>query len=339
MTRDGRRGAGEPSTWGGALLVAFAACCFGSISTLTVIATRGTPGHPGASLAGVLFWRYALAAVVLAPLAWGTVRRNAVRGASGNLAPRGAPTGALAATLIGGLGQAGVAFLSLSALRWITVGTLGFLFYTYPAWVALLAAVRGSERLDRRKLVALALSLVGIACTIGLPGAVDAGRVGVPTGAMWPGVVLALAGAVVYALYIPYLGGLQARLTPVGATAFVCLGAAVLFAGPALAGALRGSAPLVRLTAPAWAAIGTLVLLCTVLAFIAFLSGLARLGPVRTAIVSTVEPFFTALLGVAALGQPLAPGTFVGGALIASAVLLLRRSRAEPADLLEPAPA
>ena len=298
----------------GAVLVALAACCFGSISTLVVVATRGAEGQPGASLVGVLFWRYLLAAIGLSALA--------LRGTS----PwRHEPAGrTLGAVVVGGLGQAGVAFLSLSALRWITVGTLGFLFYTYPAWVTLIAAVRGSETLDRRKLLALALSLAGIACTIGLPGATA--RAGGPAASgAWPGVLLALAGAAVYALYIPYLGALQARLTPVGASALVCIGAALLFAAPALSGAASGVAPLVRLPAAAWGAIGVLALVCTVLAFIAFLSGLDRLGPVRSAIVSTVEPFFTALLGAVVLGQPVGVGTFAGGGLIALAVALLRR--------------
>jgi drug/metabolite transporter (DMT)-like permease len=74
---------------------------------------------------------------------------------------------------------------------------------------------------------------------------------------------------------------------------------------------------------------------CTVLAFLAFMRGLGRLGPVRTAIVSTVEPFFTAVLGALVLGQAFGPATLAGGALIAAAVLLLQRRPADPA----PAPA
>jgi drug/metabolite transporter (DMT)-like permease len=67
-----------------------------------------------------------------------------------------------------------------------------------------------------------------------------------------------------------------------------------------------------------------------VLAFIAFMRGLGRLGPVRTAIVSTVEPFFTAVLGAVALAQPFGVATLAGGVLIAAAVLLLQRRPAEP---------
>ena len=46
---------------------------------------------------------------------------------------------------------------------------------------------------------------------------------------------------------------------------------------------------------------------------------------IRRAIISTVEPFYTAILGAIVLGQQAGPGTFVGGGLIAAAVLLLQR--------------
>ncbi len=68
-------------------------------------------------------------------------------------------------------------------------------------------------------------------------------------------------------------------------------------------------------------------MVCTVLAFIAFLRGLAVIGPVRTAIISTVEPFFTALLGSVVLGQQLGPRTFTGGMLIAAAVVVIQLRR------------
>jgi drug/metabolite transporter (DMT)-like permease len=71
-------------------------------------------------------------------------------------------------------------------------------------------------------------------------------------------------------------------------------------------------------------AIGTMAVLSTVLAFIAFLRGLAVIGPVRTAIVSTIEPFWTALLGGLVLSQALGPRTLLGGVCIAAAVVLLQ---------------
>ena len=332
MSAGGRASEAESrGTFGAALLVAGAACCFGAISTLCVVATRPPrPGAPGVALEAVLTWRYLLAGLVLAPMARASVARGAGQRAGAAPLARGERWRALA---IGGGGQAAVAFLSISAVRFIPVATVGFLFYTFPAWVTLLAALRGTERLDGAKLGALALSLGGIACTVGLPG----GPVGGATpnaGPAWPGVALALAGSLVYALYIPYLGRLQARSTPAGAATWVCAGAAlILGAGSAARGTLTAA-----LGPAAWGAVGVLALMCTVLAFIAFMGGLGRLGPVRTAIISTVEPFFTAVLGALVLGQPFGPATLAGGALIAAAVLLLQRRPAEPASATAAAP-
>jgi drug/metabolite transporter (DMT)-like permease len=50
------------------------------------------------------------------------------------------------------------------------------------------------------------------------------------------------------------------------------------------------------------------------------------LGPVRTAIVSTAEPFFTAALAAVVLAEPLTVRTGLGGVLIAAAVVLLQRT-------------
>jgi drug/metabolite transporter (DMT)-like permease len=277
-------------------LVALSACCFGSISILTVVGTRA-----GASLNTLLFWRYAPAAVVLALMAARRPRE----------APRASrPTSTLSAVVVGGAGQALVAGLTLSALRYVSAATVAFLFYTYPAWVALLAAARGTERVDARRAASLALSFVGIVLMVGAPRGESLSL---------PGVLLALGGALSYALYVPFLHRLEARTSPVVASACVTAGAAVAF----LIVATVDGTFTARLAPAAWGAAAGLSLGCTVLAFLAFLRGLATLGPVRTAIVSTVEPFWTALAGAALLAQPLTPGVLAGGALIAAAVLLL----------------
>ena len=83
--------------------------------------------------------------------------------------------------------------------------------------------------------------------------------------------------------------------------------------------------------ASGWGAIVGLALVSTVAAFILFLKGLALLGPVRTAIISTVEPFFTALLAALVLGQPLTARTFLGGTIVVAAVTLVNLGR-EPLE-------
>jgi drug/metabolite transporter (DMT)-like permease len=73
-----------------------------------------------------------------------------------------------------------------------------------------------------------------------------------------------------------------------------------------------------------WSEILLLALVSTVFAFLTLIKGLAVLGPVRTAIIATVEPFFTATLGILVLGNQLGTATLVGGVLIGAAVLLIQ---------------
>lgn len=287
----------DRSTRAVALIVASAAC-FGSVVIFTELAKRA-----GASLATTLAGRYLAGAVLLVALGGGA--RAIAR----------LPRRRVAALILaGGGGQATIAYLTLTALDYVPAATVAFLFYTYPSWVAIFAVLRGSERVGRTRGAALALSLAGILLMVGSPW----------ERALDPrGVALALGGALAYALYIPLLQRLQAGAGAVPAATLLVAATGVIFA---VAGLLTGTLS-VQLAPAAWLWIGALAVVCTAIAFIIFLRGLAVLGPVRTAIVSTVEPFWTALLAVPALGQPLRPATVAGGALIAAAVLLLQRRR------------
>jgi drug/metabolite transporter (DMT)-like permease len=275
------------------LLVMFSACCFGSIGTFVTVATRA-----GAGLLNVLSWRFLLASVLLMIVSGGpAVVRSHLR--------RGWPL-----LLFAGGGQALIGYVSLSALRYIPVATMIFLFYSYPTWVAIISALRGRERLTPQRIAALALSLAGVAVMVGMPGSTALNPIGV-----W----LALGGALLYALYIPMMEHLGAGLTPAVTSTFATAGAAVILMGVALM--QRGFG--IRLTPVSWLAIVLLAVVSTVLAFIAFLRGLTVIGPVRTAIVSTVEPFWGAFLAGVVLGQASSTRTLAGGLLLAIAVVIL----------------
>ena len=277
------------------LLVAFSACCFGSIAVLVTVATGA-----GARLVEVLTLRYLIAAALLAIVAGRSV-----------VARQNARPGLLLLVLAGG-GQAVIAGLSLSALRYVSTATMIFLFYTYPAWVTVIAALRGKEPLTTSRVLALVLSLAGIAVMVGLPGA------GASSAAA-PGVALALIAALLYALYIPMIGHLGRELSPALTAMFTSAGAfAILGIAAVATGGLTLDQP-----AKFWLSVLLLAVVCTVIAFLLFLRGLAAIGPVRTSIVSTVEPFWGSFLASVVLAQPLAARTMTGGVLVAAAVIIL----------------
>ncbi|MDB4907831.1 MAG: protein of unknown function transrane [Gemmatimonadetes bacterium] len=278
----------------GALLIALSACGFGSIPIFVSFATAS-----GAPLLAILAWRFIIGALLLITIAGPQRMRQYAR--------FGPPI-----VLFGGVGQAIVNGVSLSALRWIPVATLSFLFYTYPAWVAAFAAARGTEPLTMRRAVALLIALAGVAVMIGNP---LSGHGPNPIG-----LGLALFSAIAYALYIPLLDRLQKPVTPAVAAAYVASGTAVVMTTVAITTSVFTA----TFHRAAWISIAGLAVVSTTMAFIAFLRGLARLGPVRTAIVSTVEPFFTAMLAAWLLAQPIPNRTFLGGVLIATAVIMVQ---------------
>jgi drug/metabolite transporter (DMT)-like permease len=277
------------------LLIVISALSFGSISVLTVLITR-----EHLPLITAMAWRYFLASVILGLLIR-PFRSHVINSRQ-----------ILQLMLIGGCGQALITYLSLHALEYISVGPLAFLFYTYPAWVALLAAVRRTERLTALRIGALTLALIGVTIMVGAPKE----KLNII------GVALAVSSAILYSLYLPALEQLQRGIPALLATFYLIAGSAIAFV---LAALIRSELHVPR-NAAVWVNIFTLALVSTVIAFSTLIKGVSILGPVRTSIIATVEPFFTAILGMIVLSSEFTVSTLLGGALIGAAILVIELS-------------
>jgi drug/metabolite transporter (DMT)-like permease len=283
-------------------LIVLASLAFGSLSTLTVLT-----GQAGMLLLPAMLWRYVIALIVLALV----LRKRITTEINRNQAIR--------LIVVGGLGQALITYLSLRALDFLPVGPLGFLFYTYPAWVALLSALVGKEDLTLWRIVALAIAMAGITVMVGTPDE-PLSRTGI---------VLALGTAFLYALYLPALNHVQRGVPPAISTFYLILGVSIVFI---VANALTGSIQLPA-TTELWMHVGLLSIFSTIIAFMALISGLRTLGPVRTSIIATIEPFGTAMLAAIFLGEQVTRGILAGGILIAAAVVMLQVTSAERAAI------
>lgn len=289
-------------TGAGTLYTLFAACGYAAVSTLTLVATG-----QGVSLPVVLLWRYTLGAVVM------------VTFVSLRAYPRMPWRESVRFIVLGGGGQALLVGMALSSLQYgITPAVLAFLFYTYPAWVTIVQTVRRAEALTPRRALAVALSFGGIAVIYGTP---FGGSTAAPLGRT--GFALAIGAAIIYGLYIPLMQWMQ-KSHPVAVTsAYGKIGSAICF----MLVALSDRTITASLSSTAWLAIIALTLFSTVMPGVFFLMGLMRLGAVRTAIVSTVEPFLTAVLGAIVLRQAITANLLAGGAMIVAAVVILQFRR------------
>lgn len=286
----------------GTLLCLGSGAAFGAMAIFGKLAydegaTVGTLLSVRFSIAALLFW------VVIA--AGGALREGRVP------ARRDVGLG----LALGGCGYAIQAGCYFAALERIDASLLSLLLYTYPAVVAVAAVLLGRERLQARRVTALALASSGLVLVLASAG----------TGTLDPlGAALALAAALVYSTYILASERVAGRVRPTVLSALVCSGAAVsLTAGAAVLGELRPG----ELTAAGWGWLVCLAVVSTVGAISLFFAGLRRVGPTMASILSTAEPVVTVLLAFLVFGERLGALQLVGGALVIGAVLVLHARR------------
>ena len=192
-----------------------------------------------------------------------------------------------------------------------SLAVAAILLYTSPAFVAVLAALLWRERLTRRKLAALGLTFGGCVLVTGvLSGGAQV---------TLQGFLLGLGSGFFYALYSIFGRYALARYGPYTVTLYT-----FLFAG---AGSLL-FLDLGELEAVAQregvlpAALG-LAAVSTVLPYLLYTAGLARIESGRAAILASVEPVVAALVGILAFREPMSPGVGLGILCILGAVLLM----------------
>jgi len=132
------------------------------------------------------------------------------------------------------------------------------------------------------------------------------------------GVVLALATAVVYSSYVMLGSRFAAGIPSETVALHVAQSCAVIFVPLAL---IRGGLWLPP-SPTVWGLVAFLAVFCTVVPIRAFLAGLARVGPARAAVVSSLEVLVTIALAASLLHERIGPRQWAGGALILGGVLL-----------------
>lgn len=300
----------------GAGLVALAAICFGTLGPVTRFADEAGVG----SLA-IVAWRAGiggLAMLLLLLVLQRAVRRRTMTVREVPVRDRWFMGGATLANLVLNLAMF-IAFVR------IEIGLSLLVFYTYPAFVALISVAWFGDRMDGVRWTALGLSMVGLALT--LVGAGDIGQLDAL------GLGLSFAAALAQAFYVLAARHGFAHVPPIEAAATTMTGAALGYVViavvtvqlGALAAPLASSAALLPVLAAGFvgAAIPTLC----------FITGIRLLGAPRAAILATLEPVVGVLLAALLLGeQPSALQLLGGGLILVAAILLQLGGRGAAAD-------
>src|SRR5439155_9009444 len=212
--------------------------------------------------------------------------------------------------LLGGIGYTLESTLFYLSLGRGTAAACILLFYAYPAIVTVIEVARGREGLTRATGAALGLSVVGAASVV---------AIGHEVSISVTGIVLALAAAAAYGLYL--VVGREVRRTTDSMTA-----ACWVAAGAAAASLMRGvvggtlhmpSGHLVQIVG--YGAV-------TAVAFALTFAALGRIGASHTAVVMTLEAAATVLLAGLVLGEGVSPAQALGGVAILAAAAIIAGS-------------
>lgn len=243
-------------------------------------------------------------AVLLAALAL-------VRGDSLKVAPAIWPRLATAAIL----NVTGWMVLMGLALLWLPASEAALIAYTMPVWASLIAWPVLGERPTVLRTLGLVMAFAGLASIMGGNGiAASAGKL--------PGIIMALCGALGFAVGTVFSKKYPIHLPPVTAAAWQigigCLPISII-------GLLIETTHLDKVTPVGWWLLiySTVVQFC--IAYVSWFAALARLPASVAAIGTMAVPVIGVVASAMALGEPLGPGQIASLIFTLAAVLLATR--------------
>jgi drug/metabolite transporter (DMT)-like permease len=214
-------------------------------------------------------------------------------------------------------------FFLFNAEKKISSSMAGLLVAAVPIAGAVIARVTGTDRLDGRRAAGLVLGVAGVAALVGFD---VRGSDLLAASSLLLVIVGYALGPWILHRYLSDLPG------PTVITAALAL-CAVIYAPVAFV-----QRPQHALSASVLASMTGLTVVCTAVTFVAFFALIGEVGPMRSTVVTYVNPAVAVLLGVTVLGEPFGVVTAVGFVLVLAGSFLatrpLRRSvtRAAGAD-------
>lgn len=206
------------------------------------------------------------------------------------------------------------ALVDFRALTMIDASVERVLLFSYPAMVVMIDSVIRRRAPDRRVVLALAVTYVGIFFAM---GGVDVFELR----ANLLGAALTLVAALTTAIYF-LIGERYTR--ELGSTRFAAVGmssAAVLLA--LHFAVFRSFAEIAALGVEEWVLLGILAVFCMFVPGLLQAEGMRRVGAQRGAIGSTIGPVTTVVLAAIFLGERLNAWQLLGSAMIVGSVLVL----------------
>ena len=219
---------------------------------------------------------------------------------------------------VAGLGFVGyylASFLDFLGLQYVGAGIGRLISFLYPTMVVLLSLVFLGKKPTAREVAALVISYTGIALVVSNQ------VTGSPNDRLFVfGVLLCLANALSYAIYLVAGGELTRRIGSLRFTAYTMIAATV----PAVLQFAAFETP-AALAVPqrVWGYIVIMVVFATIVPVFLAAEALKRIGANQFAVIGGVSPVVTVFAAVIGLEEPITLLQVAGSILVISGVLLV----------------
>ena len=217
--------------------------------------------------------------------------------------------------LLGLLGYYGASILDFVGLQYISAALERLILFVYPTLTVLIGVLFMGKRLERRQMVALALTYAGI----GLAFAHDL-KVAGDAHAVLFGAAFVFGSALSYALYS---AGTEIAVRRLGSIRFAALAITVSTVATLLH--FLSSQPLSALVlpVPVYFYGAGMAIFSTVLPVFWQSAAIRRIGSARAVLIGTLGPALTIVFGWGLLGEPVSLPQLAGAGLVLAGVLMV----------------
>ncbi len=272
--------------------------------------------HDTVPLTAMVFWRWALALIVLIPIALPQIRKDYV-----------ALRRNLREIAIGGIIGVGIfSFLLVGGAYQGLAIEVGIINATTPAWVAVIAWLNGQSLLRARGWFGLLLAFLGTVVIVAQGSLAVLATIDIRIGNLW-----SLLGAIAFAWFSLRVRTWSREISSLSLTAVTALIGCLVIMAPAYMIWLAIGGEVIAFrdadSSRAWASVIYVALGPTLLGNVCYLFGLTVVGPQRAAAFLYLSPVFAALLSVGLLGEPLHLFHLMGFALIIAGLVVVNLDR------------
>ena len=203
------------------------------------------------------------------------------------------------------------------SFHYMAAGVASTILFTYPVMTAVIMAVFFRERITWTTVCALVLSGVGVALLYWSDNAGTLSTIGV---------VLVLASALSYALYIILVNRSNLQMSSFKINFYVLFYCALGMVVYSLIAGLPLNLPQ---TATSWFYVGWLAIVPAIFALVLMVYAAKYVGSTATAILGALEPLTAVLIGIFVFSEPFTINLAIGIVLILGAVVIISKGKRE----------